>query len=62
MTTPSSTERMSQAPATGSDYPPDTELMPGEEPITTGTVFLTSVILMIILAIWIIVYRILLER
>jgi hypothetical protein len=51
-----------QAPATGSDYPPDTEILPGEEPITTGTVFLTAIILMIILAVWVILYAYLLDR
>ena len=34
-------EPVARAPATGSDYPPDTEILPGEEPVATGTVFLT---------------------
>src|SRR5690606_10268698 len=55
-------EVLPRAPATGSDYPPDTEIMPGEEPVTTGTVFLTAIILMIIVAVWVILYTYLLDR
>ena len=44
-------------PGTGSDDPRDTELAPEEEPVTTGTFFLTLIILMIIAAVWIIMYR-----
>lgn len=62
MTDPPNLDALPSAPATGSDYPPDTELMPGEEPVTTGTVFLTAIILMIILAVWIIVYGYLMDR
>jgi hypothetical protein len=47
----------SGAPATGSSSPADTELAPDEEPTTTGTLFLTMVLLMIIGGIWIIVYQ-----
>jgi len=43
-------------PATGSDYPEETELMPGEEPTTTGTLFGVMIILMIIAAVWAIIY------
>lgn len=50
------------APATGSSDPADTELLPEEEPTTTGTLFLVMIILMIIAAIWIILYVRLLER
>lgn len=49
-------------PATGSDYPEETELSPDEEPTTTGTLFAVMVILMIIAAVWVIVYLRLLDR
>ena len=49
-------------PATGSADPDDTELLPGEEPKTTGTLFLVMIILMIIAAIWVILYIRLLDR
>lgn len=39
-----------------------TELKPGEEPVTTGTLFLVAILLMIIAAIWIIMYVRLLDR
>lgn len=42
---------------TGSSDPRLTELAPEEEPVTTGTVFLTLIILMIIAAVWVIMYR-----
>jgi len=45
-----------------SEYPPETELLPGEEPTTTGTLFMVIIILMIIAAIWVIIYMRLLER
>jgi flagellar biogenesis protein FliO len=51
-----------RAPATGSDRPEDTELAPEEEPRTTGTLFLVMIILMIIVAIWVIMYMRLLDR
>jgi hypothetical protein len=44
-------------PGTGSADPQLTELRPEEEPVTTGTVFLTLIILMIIAAVWITMYR-----
>ena len=49
-------------PATGSSDPRDTELLTGEEPTTTGTLFLVMIILMIIVAVWVILYVRLLER
>ena len=49
-------------PATGSDYPEASDLRPGEEPTTTGTLFAVMVILMIIAAVWVIIYLRLLER
>ena len=49
-------------PATGSDYPEESDLQPGEEPTTTGTLFAVMIILMIIAAVWVIIYMRLLER
>lgn len=43
-------------PGLGSTDPRETELAPEEEPVTTGTLFLTMIILMIIGAIWITIY------
>lgn len=50
------------APGTGTTDPSKTELAPGEEPVTTGTLFLTVIMLMLIGAIWMIVYARLLDR
>jgi len=50
------------APATGSDDPLRTELLPEEEPVVTGTLFLTMIILMIIAAFWAIIYLRLIGR
>jgi len=50
------------APATGTDDYWKTELHPGEEPVVTGTLFAVMVILMIIAAIWVIMYLRLLDR
>ena len=50
------------APATGTTDPRATDLAPGEEPVTTGTLFLTLVLLIIIGGIWVMVYRLLLNR
>jgi hypothetical protein len=50
------------APATGATDPRATELAPAEEPVTTGTLFLTLIILMIIAALWVIVYLRMLDR
>ena len=47
----------SAAPGTGSSDPAETDLAPEDEPVTTGTFFLTLVILMIIAAVWLIMYR-----
>jgi hypothetical protein len=49
-------------PATGSSDPADTDLLPEEEPTTTGTLFLVMIILMIIAAVWVIMYVRLLDR
>ncbi len=50
------------APATGTDDYWKTEIMPGEEPVVTGTLFMVTVILTITVAIWVIMYLRLLER
>jgi hypothetical protein len=50
------------APGTGSADPAKTELAPGDEPVATGTLFLTMLILMLIGAIWVIVYARLINR
>lgn len=50
------------APATGAVDRAFTELAPGEEPVATGTLFLTVLILMIIAAFWAIMYIQLLDR
>lgn len=39
-----------------------TELAPGEEPVTTGTLFFVVILLMIIGAVWVIMYMRLLDR
>jgi hypothetical protein len=49
-------------PADVSANPAGSELEPTEEPVTTGTLFLTMIILMVIAAIWAIVYGYLLNR
>lgn len=38
------------------------ELQPDEEPRTTGTLFLTTLILMLIGAVWVVMYSLLLRR
>lgn len=50
------------APATGTDDYWKTELHPGEEPVVTGTLFTVMIILMIIAAVWVIMYIRLLDR
>lgn len=50
------------APPTGSDDPGETELTAEEEPRATGTLFLVMIILMIIVAVWLIMYLRLLDR
>jgi hypothetical protein len=47
---------------TGPGEAPSPTLAPEEEPVTTGTLFLTMIILMVIAAVWVIVYRLLLGR
>jgi flagellar biogenesis protein FliO len=55
-------EHVERANTTGSDRPEDTELSPDEEPRATGTLFLVMIILMIIVAVWVIMYMRLLDR
>jgi flagellar biogenesis protein FliO len=55
-------DRSDQTPATGAERPEDTELSPEEEPRATGTLFFVMIILMIIVAIWVIMYMRLLDR
>jgi flagellar biogenesis protein FliO len=55
-------ERNDPAPTTGAEDPDNTELSPEEEPRATGTLFLVMIILMIIVAIWVIMYLRLLDR
>jgi len=37
--------------------PPRTHLSPDEEPVVTGTLFLTLILLMIIAGFWVIIYQ-----
>jgi hypothetical protein len=62
MTHPGDRPAPATAPATGTTDRAKTELAPEEEPRTTGTLFLTTIILMIIGAIWIVMYSLLLSR
>lgn len=50
------------APATGSDDYWDVEMAPGEEPAVTATLFFVMLILMVITAIWVVMYIRLLDR
>jgi hypothetical protein len=55
---------MNQEKRSGSAYVEEalTELKPGEEPVTTGTLFFVVILLMIISAVWVIMYLRLLDR
>lgn len=53
---------MSDPKDTGGNDPGDSELRPEEEPNTTGTLFLTVVLLMIIFGFWALMYLTLLNR
>jgi len=55
-------ERTDWTPATGPEPPDETELSPEEEPRATGTLFFVMIILMIIVAVWVIMYMRLLDR
>ena len=62
MTRPGEDQDAGTAPATGTAHPDESELHPDEEPRTTGTLFLTTLILMVIGAVWIVMYSLLLRR
>jgi len=51
-----------RAPATGSSRPSDTEMTPEEEPVVTGALFLSMVMLMLIAGAWIVMFWRLTER
>lgn len=53
---------MSDPKASGSGDPSAGELRPEEEPNTTGTLFLTIILLMIIFGFWGLMYLTLLDR
>ena len=59
---PEHRDEAGMTPATGAIDAGDAELLPGEQPTTTGTLFLVMIILMIIVAIWVIMYLRLLDR
>jgi hypothetical protein len=50
------------APATGTNDPHATDLSPAEEPVVTGTLFLTFLLLVVIGGVWVVMYRLLLTR
>jgi hypothetical protein len=49
-------------PATGSDAARDTEMAPDEEPVVTGALFLSMVMLMLIAGAWVVMFRTLAGR
>lgn len=51
-----------KAPATGSTSPKDTEIAPEEEPVVTGALFLSMVMLMLIAGAWAVMFLTLLDR
>ena len=51
-----------RAPPTGSSQPSDTEMTPEEEPVVTGALFLSMVMLMLIAGAWIVMFWRLIER
>lgn len=55
-------DTLKTTPSTGSTDPEQTELMPEEEPVVTGTLFLTLILLMLIFGFWIMMYFLLLNR
>jgi hypothetical protein len=54
--------RTPRAPATGSPRPSETEISPEEEPVVTGALFLSMVMLMLIAGAWIVMFWRLVER
>lgn len=55
-------DRTTRAPATGTSDPRVTDPSPAEEPVVTGTLFLTFVLLVVIAGVWVVMYRLLLNR
>lgn len=51
-----------EVPATGTEESDATELRPGEEPVVTGTLFIMILFLMVIAALWVIVFGYLINR
>ena len=51
-----------RAPPTGSSRPSDTEIAPEEEPVVTGALFLSMVMLMLMAGAWIVMFWRLVER
>jgi hypothetical protein len=51
-----------RAPATGSSSPRDTEIAPEEEPVVTGALFLSMVMLILIAGAWAVMFWTLLGR
>jgi hypothetical protein len=52
----------SRAPATGSADPRATEIAPGEEPVVTGALFLSLVMLILIAGAWVVMFWRLIDR
>lgn len=51
-----------RAPGTGSRSPRDTEVAPEEEPVLTGALFLSMVLLMLIAGAWVVMFLELVDR
>jgi hypothetical protein len=51
-----------RVPATGSSSPRDTKTASEEEPVVTGALFLSMVLLILVAGAWIVMFRMLLER
>ena len=51
-----------RAPATGSRSPRDTEIASEEEPVVTGALFLSMVLLMLIAGAWVVMFLELVDR
>jgi hypothetical protein len=62
MTMPDQPRPHPRAPATGSTRPFETEVTPEEEPVVTGALFLSMVMLMLIAGAWIVMFWRLVER
>jgi hypothetical protein len=55
-------DRGARAPATGSTDPRETDIAPEEEPVVTGALFLSMIMLMMIAGAWLVMFRTLLGR